>query len=214
MFIAIEFIIYFSYLYLDITHNMSEISAILKFFSICLCLFAVSKTSHPIRKIMFTTVIADFFLVMTPFYSAGIFFFILVQLGYYKYITKKACFPTEHLAAMVVAGFIITMLINFLVMPVDFLTFLATVYFTTLFTNVILCALSAKVSHEYTILTLCLILIMCCDIHVGVTNVFSSGAWYNFGLIAMWLFYLPSQVIIARLYSTSNQNHPGLQQIP
>lgn len=207
MFIAAEIIIYISYLYLDITKHMAPLSSLLKFLAICLCFFAVKNSNHPIRKIMALTVAADFLLVITPFYSLGILFFIMVQLNYYKYITKKACFPIEHLALTVLAGFIVTILINFLLMPVNFMTFLSVVYFITLVTNIVLCILSSKDNLEYSLLSLCLILIMCCDIHVGVTNVLSSGTWYNFGLIAMWLFYLPSQVIIALLYSTNNLNH-------
>lgn len=204
MFIAIEFVIYISYLYLDITHNMIPLSSLLKFFAICLCFLMVSGTNHPVRKIMSLTVAADFLLVITPFYSLGIFFFILVQLNYYSYITKKARFPLDHLTAMVIAGFIVSILINFFVMPINFMTFLAVVYFITLVTNIVLCLMQVKGNQEYAILTICLILIMLCDIHVAITNVLSSGAWYNFGLIAMWLFYLPSQVIIAQLYSTNS----------
>lgn len=206
MFIIIQFLIYTAFLFLDITGRMAALSSLLKFISICLCYIAVDDKKAHIKKIMALTVAADFLLVITPFYTAGILIFIAVQLEYYKYITKKACFPLYHLASMVCAGFAVSIFVNFFIMAIDFNVFLSCIYFFTLINNIRLCMLRSGTSREYTLLTVCLILIMCCDIHVGVTNVFSSGLWYSFGLIAMWLFYLPSQVLIALLYSTNNQS--------
>lgn len=207
MFIIIQFIIYFSYLYLDITNHMSSLSAFLKFLSICLCYLAIDSKQVPIKKIMALTVVSDFLLVLTPYYNLGIGFFILVQMEYYKYITKKARFPLSHFTMMFIAGFIVSLFINFVIMPITFVVFLSSVYFITLVNNIILCILSWKTSHEYVFLSVCLLLIMLCDIHVGITNVLNSGTWYQFGLIAMWLFYLPSQVLIVLLYNTNSRNH-------
>lgn len=207
MFITTQLIIYALYLYLDITNNMALLSSTLKFLSICLCYIAVDTKKVPIKKIMALTVISDFLLVFTPYYGIGICFFILVQTEYYKYITKSRSFPLTHLALMFTAGFFASLFVNFFIMPIKFIVFLAAVYFITLINNMVLCIMSHKSSDEYIILSVCLFLVMLCDIHVGVTNVFHSGTWYNFGLIAMWLFYLPSQVLIALLYSTRNRNH-------
>lgn len=210
MFIFAELFIYITYLYLDLNNSLPEVSSLLKFISVCLCFLFVSYR-HPYIKIaMFLTVISDFFLVITPFYTIGVLFFILVQLQYYKYITKKARFPWEHLSLVCIAGFLVSLCINFFILPIDFVTFLSCVYFINLITNICLCMSMSKHSAEYQALTLCLFLIMLCDIHVGVTNIFSTGLWYNFGLIAMWLFYLPSQVLIALLYSTNTQRRYSL----
>ena len=207
MFIVVQLIIYISYLYLDISGNMSSLSSILKFSSICLCYLATDSRNSSIKRIMAFTVISDFFLVFTPYYAMGIFSFIIVQLEYYKYITKKARFPLSHFTVMLAAGFIVSLFINFFIMPITFIVFLSCVYFITLINNILLCFMYRKKSREYVFLSVCLLLIMLCDIHVGVTNVFHSGLWYSFGMIAMWLFYLPSQVLIVLLYSTNTQNH-------
>lgn len=210
-FIFIEISIYLIYLYLDINHTSSTLSGLLKFMAICLCYFMVSDRNKTIKQAMFLTVISDFFLVITPYYEIGVATFIFVQMQYYKCITKKAHFPLDHFVTVFFAGFIVSLFINFFIYPINFIVLFASTYFITLLTNIAFSFSRIKDSKEYIVLTLCLLLIMFCDIHVGITNVFSSGIWYNFGLIAMWLFYLPSQVTIALLYNTKIQNRLYLQ---
>lgn len=212
MFILTELIIYATYLILDITGSMLTVSSLLKFFSICLCFFVVDNHMWDIKRIMALTVIADFFLVLTSFYSIGIFFFLIVQMNYYRFLTRGDRFPLQHFAAMICAGSIISILINFFIMPIDINTFLAVTYFSTLVLNAVIAIRLSSLYNEYRYISICLCLILCCDIHVAVTNVFSSGIWYSFGLIAMWLFYLPSQVIIAQLYSTKSLSLPYSSQ--
>lgn len=213
MFILTELIIYATYLVLDITDNMPQLSSLLKFLSICLCFFVVDTHMRDIKRIMALTVAADFFLVLTNFYSAGIFLFLMVQMNYYRFLTKTDCFPLQHFAAMVCTGSILSVMINFFVMPIDVNTFLAVTYFSSLVLNAIIAIRLSSLYNEYRYIAICLCLILCCDVHVGVTNVFSSGIWYSFGLIAMWLFYLPAQVIIAQLYSTKSLSLPYSSQI-
>lgn len=206
MFILTELIIYATYLVLDITGSLPVISSLLKFFSICLCFFVVDVRMWDVKRIMALTVVADFFLVLTDFYSAGIFFFLLVQMNYYRFLTRSDSFPLQHLAVMVCIGTFLSVIVNFFIMPVDLTVFLAVTYFLTLIFNVYIAVRLSSFYNEYRYISICLCLIICCDIHVAVTNIFSSGIWYSFGLIAMWLFYLPSQVIIAQLYSTRSLN--------
>lgn len=206
MFIFTELIIYATYLVLDITGNFPIMSSLLKFFSICLCFFVIDNRMWGIKRIMALTVVADFLLVLTDYYSLGIFVFILVQMNYYRYITKSKGFPLQHLAAMVCVGLVLSVFINFFIMPINLTVFLAVTYFSSLVFNTAAAISLSSLYSEYRYISICLCLIICCDIHVAVTNVFSSGIWYSFGLIAMWLFYLPSQVIIAQLYSTKSLN--------
>lgn len=212
MFILTELIIYATYLVLDITGSMPPISSLLKFFSICLCFFVVDTHVWDIKRIMALTVVADFFLVLTDFYSIGIFFFLLVQMNYYRFLTRGDGFPLQHFATMICTGSVMSVLINFFVIPIDINTFLAVTYFSTLVLNAFIAIRLSPIYNEYRYIAICLCLILCCDIHVAVTNVFSSGIWYSFGLIAMWLFYLPSQVIIAQLYSTKSLSLPYSSQ--
>ncbi len=211
-FIIVEISIYLIYLYLDINHTSSAFSGLLKFIAICFCYFMVSDENKTIKLAMFLTVFSDFFLVITSYYEIGVISFIFVQMQYYKCITKKAHFPLDHLVLVFIAGFIVSIYINFFIYPISLIVLFASTYFITLLTNIAFSLSRIKDSKENIILTLCLLLIMFCDIHVGITNVFSSGQWYNFGLVAMWLFYLPSQVTIALLYSTKTQNRLYLQQ--
>lgn len=213
MFILTELIIYAAYLVLDITNNMPQLSSLLKFLSVCLCFFAVDTHIRDIKRIMALTVAADFFLVLTDFYSIGLFLFLMVQMNYYRFIAKTGCFPLEHFALMICVGSVLSVLINFFVMPIDINTFLAVTYFSSLVLNAVTAIKLSSLYNEYRYISICLCLILCCDVHVGVTNVFSSGIWYSFGLIAMWLFYLPAQVIIAQLYSTKSPSLPYSSQI-
>jgi hypothetical protein len=91
---------------------------------------------------------------------------------------------------------------------VNLCVFFALIYFSALVFNICIAANLSCLYNEYRYVAICLCLILCCDIHVAVTNIFSSGIWYSFGLIAMWLFYLPSQVLIALLYSTRSRPLP------
>ena len=208
MFILAELIIYATYLILDITNNMPQLSSLLKFLSVCLCFFVVDTHMRDIKRIMALTVAADFFLVLTDFYSIGVFLFLMVQMNYYRFIIRADRFPLQHFAVMIFTGSILSVFINFFIIPIDIITFLAVTYFFSLVLNAILAIKLSSLYDEYRYISICLCLILCCDVHVGVTNVFSSGIWYSFGLIAMWLFYLPAQVIIAQLYSTKSLSLP------
>lgn len=212
MFIFTELIIYATYLVLDITNSMPHLSSLLKFLSVCLCFFVIDMHMRDIKRIMALTVAADFFLVLTNFYSIGIFLFLMVQMNYYRFLTKADCFPLQHFASMMCFGSVLSVLINFFVMPIDINTFLAVTYFSSLVLNAVTSIRLSSLYNEYRYVAICLCLILCCDVHVGVTNVFSSGIWYSFGLIAMWLFYLPAQVIIAQLYSTRSLSLPYSSQ--
>ena len=216
MFFLIEFLIYFAYLYMDISGIFPNVSSLLKFLSIALCFYHIDKNNYSIKYIMFLTVISDFFLVLTDMYHIGVFCFIFVQLGYYCHITSFFSFSytARHLSLVLLCSIIAGFIANLFIMHIGLLEFFAITYFFMLIYNIFLLSinlhtgilLQIKLNHqEAFVFLICLILILCCDIHVAVTNIFSSGIWFNFGQIAMWLFYLPSQVIISLLYGTKSQ---------
>ncbi len=205
-FLLIELTIYATYLMFDLNNINHITSSALKWAGICICFFTIEKSNTTIKIAMFLTVIADFLLVGTQYFELGILIFLFVQLQYYRQIMSLEYYPIDHLALMTILGGTISILVNFLIAPINLQVFLAMTYLSTLVTNIILCYLKSSESQHYKILFIALILIILCDIHVGVTNIFNSGIWYSFGTIAMWLFYLPSQVIISLLYYTNNQN--------
>ncbi len=205
-FLLTELAIYATYLVFDLNNINSAASSILKWSSICICYFIIEGSNTTIKIAMFLTVIADFLLVGTQHFELGILIFLFVQLQYYRHIMSLEYYPIDHLALMTILGGILSLLVNFIIAPINLQVFLAMTYLSTLVTNIILCYKKSYESQNYKILFIALILVVLCDIHVGVTNIFNSGIWYTFGTIAMWLFYLPSQVIIALLYYTNNRN--------
>ena len=111
--------------------------------------------------------------------------------------------------------------VDFLLFPVDLLLILSVFYFLSLLGNIII------VTTEITTLTqnrsrriflLSLLLILLCDINVALSNLYSYhnvpviSNLVNFSGVAMWLFYLPSQLLMALNHSSmalsSSSNSP------
>jgi len=42
-----------------------------------------------------------------------------------------------------------------------------------------------------------MVLFLLCDINVALYNILNEGLFYNISSISMWLFYLPSQVLLS-----------------
>ncbi|MCD7840176.1 MAG: hypothetical protein LUG46_06045, partial [Erysipelotrichaceae bacterium] len=89
---------------------------------------------------------------------------------------------------------ILPLLIIFLTSISNPIDILAIIYFPQLLINTMIAWKDYK--NIGFIFTIGLTLFVCCDICVGLFNITDIGLVHEFTRIGMWLFYLPSQVLI------------------
>ncbi len=198
VFLIIEAILYLIFMTMDLSaFGGSTIG--LKYVSILLCLLfsilsAVNGGDWILPFALTFTALADFFLlVINEYYLAGVCSFLVVQSLYLLRLyqdTGKLWLPARIICAFAAV----------LILPVtglfSILNLVSVLYYSQLLVNM---AVSWSVrSRKWRIFALGLTLFMLCDTCVGLFNLGSlvpAGLW-NFASIGMWLFYLPSQVLI------------------
>lgn len=187
IFIIIESIIYITFIILDI---LRIDSSYLKYLGIVLCLlYSLLNKNIIISIAMFFTLISDYFLLLTNDHIImGLFTFILVQSIYWFYLYKQKC-DSFTLIRIIIYALIIFILSIY---KYDILYILALLYFSTLIMNVI----SSYTNKKLIILSIGLTLFVGCDICVGIHNIASAELLYEIATFGMWVFYLPSQVLI------------------
>lgn len=166
---------------------------------------------------LFFTIISDFCILIKNYDEIGVFFFCLVQLCYLMRIKemdmkrKSAVQAAKNsLINIIAAGFIISVLC-LLNVQIDVLLVLTCIYFTFILHNTIMAVKligkgkqrgSADINKIFFGIGMSLFLL--CDIHVGLFNLSSyfnleqyhAGWLYRWASVAMWIFYLPSQVLL------------------
>ncbi|HIT91200.1 MAG TPA: hypothetical protein IAC41_12395 [Candidatus Merdenecus merdavium] len=165
------------------------------------------------------TMLADFFLLFTIDYPVGVFFFCMVQLVYHIYL-----FGTKKIFLFLALPSIVTvLLLIYLNSSPSWITYLhgniplivpACFYIMMLIMNLISCFFSKAANVKGRILFFfALTCLFVCDLQVGYFHVHSIiqqqpylNLWsplYNISSIGMWVFYLPSQVLLIT-YVNSN----------
>ncbi len=212
LFVAIELTLYFIILFLDVEHL--EIYCYLTVvFAFVFSLFFISNRKYNylcMLGFMFTLV-ADFFLVVNgkaEYKGIAMTSFFIVQVMYAIYIylniqSKKKLIIGLSIRLLFSALIpIITIMV--LKDGVDYLAIVSMIYFINLFCNILDCVINIR---EMNLLLIALVLFMLCDVVTGLsvadglyfqipaTSIISKIINYPFNLI--WLFYVPSQVLIA-----------------
>lgn len=208
MFIFTEILLYIAFLTLDI---FGAASVWIKYISIFICFItamyhSIKTHEYFISIVMALTLFADtFLLLLDRYYIIGVLSFCIVQTLYAAYMIslsgKKSIIPRISL-------FILAVLILTITDSADLLSIAAAWSFTQLFANVLQAFLIRKLHPHGLIYAIGLLLFLMCDTCVGLNNItiyftdfplhrVLSGA----GLL-MWVFYLPSQVLIT--YSFCN----------
>ncbi|MBQ8293290.1 MAG: hypothetical protein IJX78_05770 [Bacilli bacterium] len=156
------------------------------------------------------TLLADIFLVLTnPMYEIpGVLLFCITQLFYCLKIHLVIDSKITRIIHIYVRTFIIFLLLGITVFVLNensnFLTLISMFYYANLVTNIIFSFYSRKPSFLFSI---GLILFACCDLFVGLTyidniyininnNSFIHNLCYS-NIDIIWLFYVPSQTLIA-----------------
>lgn len=212
VFILLEIALYLSFLFIDKGIFVTRIeSSTLKYVSISLCLAfslyclirkrKMANCFIPIALVF--TLISDYFLLFNTnqnLYVYGLITFIITQLIYFAFILYLRKSKLELLINLLVR-FLLTiaaLVVAFYLNYSDVLTILALVYFVELLSNFLYSTFLIKLDKEYLIFLLGLLLFIGCDINVGLNNVhLFEGIDYSLVNFLMWVFYLPSQVLLS-----------------
>lgn len=223
-FLCLETFLYLTFLYFDLNiGTLSNFTSIIKYISILLCL--VFSITEGIRRQFFSPLtvalafaaIADVFLLFTQHFSIGVFFFLCVQTCYCYVISGKKSIPLILILCGILATFCLSAML-ILNISLDLTIILVTIYFCFLLTNTINSCFKAITSKQICmcILTIAIVLLLLCDVNVGIQNIKSYinfsytptlTTLLKFSHIGIWLFYLPSQVLITLLSMNLKYGH-------
>lgn len=222
MFIGIEIIIFIIFMYLDIFHQaLYNFSNYFKFFGIMLCAMYVILSFRYRGKsldrwlllfaILFTLV-SDWFILIRHCYNYGVITFIIVQYLYlirmhYQYKNVTITFFLRKLFVNLIIVGCITPILLFVHVEVDILVLLSLFYFVTFIMNVLQGIYQFQKEKDATFLLFLvgIIMFLLCDINVVIFNISTYVSikenWFitieKFSRVGMWMFYLPSQVLIS-----------------
>lgn len=212
---GIQFLNYLTFLWLDISNHYANVSSGIKFFSIILCfLYALlgktKKRSVYIVAGLFFTVVSDYCLLLTDFYTIGMLSFSVVQTIYSRYCSKSwRQFAVKTIGNVVLIVGVLVFSNGILRVHIDCVFLLSVYYFVHLVSNVI-CSfrrhLHERGDKERKIFAYGMLLFFLCDIHVAIFNASDYLAvgqvpvyqiLFKVASVAMWFYYLPSQILIA-----------------
>lgn len=197
--------LYSAFLTLDLLQVGSGWSTALKYGSILLCfLLSCGGGQDPDRRLvraaLGVTLLADLFLlVLGRWYLAGVGAFCVVQALYFVRLRRLRggrVWPRLLLRLALSAA---VLLVAERFSALEPLTVLSVFYFTQLAANALE---SLFPGRRYAAFSAGLVLFVCCDLCVGLQNlsaflpVSGHGGLFAFARVGMWLFYLPSQVLI------------------
>lgn len=184
-FIFIETILYCCFVILDLLANDSSL---IKYLSIILCLlFAIINKKKYQSLALFFTLIADYFLLIKINIIPGLISFIIVQLIYMLYFHTNNI--PVYLKYRIITYLLLTVINLIIKLPLTY--YLALLYFSALLFNLLSCVNYNKIH------SLGMFLFILCDICVGLHNVLNYGLLYKIISLLMWIFYLPSQVLLS-----------------
>lgn len=205
-FLCTEGAAYVSFLILDLTSSFSSGSTALKFCSIFLC-FCISLRFYNlpdhflVSAALGLTLFADIFLlILDSHYLIGLLSFCCVQILYCLRIQRAGNFSAAHTVSVrfIITGLAISTLTALNIL--DVLTAVSGFYFIQLLINAAESLSICRMNLRYTLFSAGLILFLCCDICVGLYQLSFLSSFPEpvmfFIQIGMWLFYLPSQVLI------------------
>ena len=190
VFLGLEVLLYAVFLTLDLTGRGGQ-TIWLKYAGILLCLlYSLLLTLRGGDRLVFPALLftagADWFLlVKNSHLELGLVLFLVVQTLYLLRLRTMGSGSGVWLRSLLALAMGLAVAASGLISPLNLLVAL---YFSQLLSNTVL-AWSARKWVFATGLTL----FVCCDVCVGMYNL---GILHSFASVGMWLFYLPSQVLI------------------
>ncbi len=212
LFWSLQIINYITFMILDVCDRYAGMSSRIKYASIILCFLYVILGKKRERSVyivagLFFTVVSDYFLLLTDSFAAGMLSFCVVQTIYSIYCSKdrRQLVIKEGIQLCIVVGILLGLFVR---SPIgfDIVLILSIYYFVHLVSNVFCSWVRSKEGKERKLFAIGMTLFLLCDIHVAI---FNAGDYLSFGsskvyqtiyaiaTVAMWFYYLPSQVLIA-----------------
>lgn len=184
-------------------------SRYLKYASISLCfLLATSLASksedqqdskYVVIALIFT-MIADIFLLFTNYKITGVVFFCLVQLTYLKRYNMRFFKAATYFVGIAILVYLLLPFQPLYVISGLYASLIGACFFSTFYTTL--------PKFNLYCVRIGMTLFILCDIHVALYNQLSTTSdYYRFVTLAMWLFYLPSQLILAMSASHPDTHH-------
>ena len=199
LFLVLEGAVYAAFLAMDLA-GLGGLSIWPKYAGVLLCvvfacLWAARGGDRLVPPALALTALADLFLlVLNRHYGVGVAIFLAVQTLYLIRLRRDGADSAPWLRAGLALILALAVYGLGLLSPLNLLVCL---YFSQLLSNTCL-AWTVK-GRSQRLFALGLTLFVGCDVCVGLFNL--SGlvpdALYHFARVGMWLFYLPSQVLIA-----------------
>lgn len=212
-YVLVAFIVFESAIYCAfnvITLGLGESTDIIKYVAVIVCFLVAAlncfygrnKDCIFVAAAMFFTIVADLFLLaLDDYYPAGIASFIVVQSITFAriYVARK---KIPVISGAVRLGIVAILLIVLgATGALTAVSALSAIYFPQLVINAVDSALLIKKSKRFILLFIGLVLFIGCDACVGLDNFAEVGINIPAEALdiinpAIWLFYLPSQVLI------------------
>lgn len=207
-FLAVESILYVIFIVFDFLNpsisQRIKLSSIFLCFAICFIFWVFSKNKKQTLLLVSAslfTCLSDYLLLIekdSNLFTIGVFTFFIVQILYFAYHSKNL--TSKNLVISLACRLFVVFLICLVATAIklDALTTLSLCYFSLLLGNFINSLLLVKNNKKYIIISAGFLLFILCDICVGMNNInIDNAALKNFATYGMWIFYLPSQVILA-----------------
>lgn len=212
LFILIHLILYlFIYAFKIITEKTETIAdyiVVISCFLFSLVYFIIKRNSNTLIFVIafLFTILADTnLLILDDNYELGILAFIIVQFAYFWYILKNMYTKDNYsyLIAIRLITIVIGVIASLIVQTDKLLVCLVIIYISNLVINLIISIIPRK---RNLLFSLGLFLFLLCDICVGCYNIgdiidiSNTSLFYkiaNLPFNIAWLFYHPSQVLLA-----------------
>ena len=207
LFLALQII-----LFPKIQESTADVWSYTAFFSIALiALFALlacrcKGAGHLIRLGLLLTLVADYFIVIEyDSYLKGVVVFLFVQITYFLYLLfreeRVRVRVANFLTRLLLSGLLFLVALTVLGENADALSLVSVIYYANLLTNILFAFTCGRGER---MLAIGLALFAMCDLCVGIESLAYfyldtdiSAFFYNDSLNLSWLFYQPSQVLIA-----------------
>ena len=192
----------------------------LKYAGVLLCLAAAASFIYFYKKdaviltcaLVFTAISDYFILVIDAYYEIGVTTFFIAQV-FYLYRLYEGRLNRIHITLIARAVLTAAVLIILAVFAsLNYLLVIVTLYFVMLCVNCADAIIICRGGRKSALFAIGLLLFVCCDVCVGLHNFGSTlGVTLPRGVLtfvqyAIWVFYLPSQVLI-----TCSANVNGLK---
>lgn len=215
LYLLVELGLYLSFLIIDFSNSGD--STLVKYISIVIInlfnLFAIfinrKRNYFFFFGLVFTLISDTFLLLINDYYVVGLICFNIVQTLYYLGLKDKINKFFIHQLAL--RGFILILCIIISLFNHEYVVMLSISYITFLVLNISSLIFFCKKDKKIITLLIGLCLFLLCDINVGLNNLgyyfpISSSTMEILQSLSsnlMWLFYLPSQVLISLYFFNS-----------